>query len=53
VLQPVAGQIDVVAHLQGWFFRGILNTGQIVFYGAGTAFLLFLTTRSLEARRWR
>jgi ABC-2 type transport system permease protein len=53
VLQPVVAQINVVEHLQAWFFRGLLNTGQIVFYLSGTAFLLFLTTRSLEARRWR
>jgi ABC-2 type transport system permease protein len=53
VVQPVVAQVNVVEHLQAWFFRGLLNTGQIVFYLGGTAFLLFLTTRSLEARRWR
>ncbi|MEY2980891.1 MAG: ABC transporter permease [Planctomycetota bacterium] len=53
VLDPVVGQVHVVDHLQSWFFRGLLNTGHVVFYVAGTALLLFLTTRSLEARRWR
>lgn len=53
VLQPVIEQINVVGHLQTWFFRGVINTSHVVFYVAGTVLLLFLTTRSLEARRWQ
>lgn len=53
VLQPVLAQANVFGHLQSWFFRGIVNSAHVVFYVSGTAFLLFLTVRSLEARRWR
>lgn len=53
VLRPVIDDINVAQHLQGWFFRGIVNSAHVVFYLSGTAAFLFLTTRSLEARRWR
>lgn len=53
LLRPLASQIDVNEHLVHWFSRGLINTGHVAFYVAGTACFLFLTTRSLEARRWR
>ncbi|MFO1051784.1 MAG: ABC transporter permease [Planctomycetota bacterium] len=53
VLRPVAEQVNVAEHLQAWFCRGLVNSAHVVFYLAGTGAFLFLTTRSLEARRWR
>lgn len=46
-------QIHVMDHLQSWFSRGLIDTGRCAFYVTGVAFFLFLTTISLEARRWR
>ncbi|MEM7202588.1 MAG: ABC transporter permease [Planctomycetota bacterium] len=46
-------QINVADHLTNWFARGLVDTSQIVFYLAGTAFFLFMTVKSLESRRWR
>jgi ABC-2 type transport system permease protein len=34
------------------FSKGILDTGNLVFFVAATALLLFLTTKILESRRW-
>ena len=53
LLRPVVEQVNVIDHLQAWFFRGIVNSAHVAFYVAGTACFLFLTARSLEARRWR
>ncbi|MBK8978132.1 MAG: ABC transporter permease subunit [Planctomycetes bacterium] len=53
VLFPFVQRASVGDHLANWFFRGLLNTGQIVFYVVGTGCFLFLTTRSLDLRRWR
>ena len=46
-------QANVVEHLSRWFGRGLIDSSRVVFYLGGTAFFLFLTLRSLEARRWR
>ena len=35
------------------FVRGIIDTGNIVYYVSLIAVFLFLTVRSLETRRWR
>ncbi len=40
------------AHFQD-FTRGIVDTGNIVYYVSLTAVFLFMTVRSLETRRWR
>ena len=45
--------MDVASHTQQSFLRGVLDTSELVFFGTWTAFFLFLTTRALEARRWR
>jgi ABC-2 type transport system permease protein len=34
------------------FSKGIIDTGNLVFFVAATALLLFLTTKVLESRRW-
>ena len=46
-------QIDVTDHLQNWFARGLIDSGQVAFYVLGVAFFAFLTVRSLESRTWR
>jgi len=40
------------AHMED-FARGIVDTRSVVYYLSGTAFLLCLTHRVLEGRRWR
>lgn len=35
------------------FSRGIIDTGHLVFFVAGTAVFLFFTTKVLESRRWK
>ena len=45
-------QISLTNHFQD-FSRGVIDTHDLVFYLIFTAFLLFLTVRSLESRRWR
>jgi len=45
-------EVWVVEHFARSFSRGIVDSGELVFYVAATAGLLVLATRSLEARRW-
>ena len=52
-LEQVASTVSMQEHFVGSFSRGILDSGVLTFYGAGTLVLLFFATRSLEARRWR
>ncbi len=53
---PTAAKIlsymSIIQHLQD-FQRGVIDTGDVVFYLSFTFFTLFLTTRVLESRRWR
>ena len=35
------------------FTRGLIDTSHIAFYVGGAAFFVFLTVKSLEARKWR
>ncbi len=46
-------QTNVVDHLSSWFARGLIDSGKCAFYVVGTIVFLFLTTISLEARRWK
>lgn len=43
----------VPLHFERNFSRGVVDTRQVVLYASVTLFLLFLTVRSLESRRWR
>ncbi|MDP6102097.1 MAG: ABC transporter permease [Dehalococcoidia bacterium] len=45
-------QISITTHLES-FARGVIDTHDMVFYLIFTTFMLFLTVRSLESRRWR
>ena len=53
VLQRLLSAVSVTDHFAGSFSRGLLDSGHVAFYVAGTAGVLVLATRSLEARRWR
>ncbi len=44
--------LSMNAHFQD-FTRGVVDTGNIVYYVSLTAVFLFMTVRSLETRRWR
>ena len=53
VLLPFVERTNLAEHLGMWFFRGLINTGHLVFYAVGTLCFLVLSMRSLEMRRWR
>jgi ABC-2 type transport system permease protein len=53
LLGSALATISVVQHVSGSFGRGLLDSGVIAVYAAGTAGVLVMATRSLEARRWR
>ena len=44
--------IDLIEHMQD-FARGVIDTRALVFFGSLTFFLLFLTLRVIESRRWK
>jgi ABC-2 type transport system permease protein len=46
-------KMDVLKHFQVSFQVGVLDTAEVVFFITWPLFFLFLTVRSLEARRWR
>ena len=52
VFAEIVLQISITNHFQG-FARGIVDTHDFVFYVIFTIFMLFLTVKSLESRRWR
>ncbi len=51
LLQSLISQIGIVNHM-GDFVRGIIDTRPIVFYISSTCVCLYLTTITLERRRW-
>ncbi|PZC51210.1 MAG: ABC-2 type transport system permease protein [Chloroflexi bacterium] len=44
--------VSLTGHFDS-FARGVIDTGDVVYYLVVMAFFLFLTIRSLESRRWR
>ena len=52
-IQMAVRSMDVPRHFLTSFLPGVLDTAELVFFVTWTSFFLFLTTRSLEARRWR
>lgn len=46
-------RFDVGGHFINSYFKGVLDSAEVVFFLTWIAFFLFLTTRTLEARRWR
>jgi ABC-2 type transport system permease protein len=49
---PLMAQLSISAHLSE-FTKGVIDSRDVIYYLSVIAFCLFLTTRSLEARRWR
>ncbi|MGQ0551882.1 MAG: ABC transporter permease [Planctomycetota bacterium] len=45
--------VSMAEHFRSSFSRGLLDSGVLAFYVAGTVGTLIMATRSLEARRWR
>jgi ABC-2 type transport system permease protein len=45
--------VDVPSHLRSAFLFGVVDTAYVTFFLVWTGFLLFLSTRALESRRWR
>lgn len=52
LLRSVIERIDVIAHFQGSFMTGALDSAHLVFYLAWIAAFLFLAVRLVETRRW-
>ncbi len=46
-------RMDVRRHFGNSYYQGVLDSAEVIFFVTWIAFFLFLTTRSLEARRWR
>ncbi|MEM9380259.1 MAG: ABC transporter permease [Planctomycetota bacterium] len=49
----VVANMDALRHFQRSFRLGVFDTAEVVFFVTWTALFLFLTARSIEARRWR
>jgi ABC-2 type transport system permease protein len=50
--QPVLEQVSITGHMED-FARGLLVGRHLVFYATATAFLLFVTQRVVQSRRWK
>ena len=51
-LDPVLNHLSLIRHMED-FTRGIVDARHLVFYGTTTVFLLFLTHRVVQSRRWQ
>ena len=51
-LQEALRYLSIPQHMEE-LARGIVDTRRLVFYVSGTLFFLFLSTKALEARKWR
>jgi ABC-2 type transport system permease protein len=52
IFTEVVRQLSITNHFED-FARGVVDTHDLVYFLIFTIFLLFLTVRSLESRRWR
>jgi len=52
LLSRALERVDVLAHFQGSFVSGALDSAHVVFFLAWTAAALFLAVRAVESRRW-
>jgi ABC-2 type transport system permease protein len=50
--KKVFGYLDLWQHMDD-FSKGIVDTRHLVYYASVAAFFLFLTTRTLAAKKWR
>jgi hypothetical protein len=53
LLSLASESIDVPSHLRSAFLFGVVDSAYVAFFVVWSAFFLFLSTRALEARRWR
>lgn len=51
-VKKVFGYMDLWSHMAD-FAKGIVDTRRLVYYASTTAFFLFLTAKTLEAKKWR
>lgn len=51
-LSDAMGYVNLVNHVEE-FAKGIVDTRRLIYYVSVSAFFLFLTTRALEAKKWR
>lgn len=51
-LQPALEQVSITRHMED-FARGLVVGRHLVFYASATVFLLFVTQRVVQARRWK
>ena len=52
-IQGAVRSMDVAFHFMRSFLTGVLDSAELVFFVTWPALFLFLTIRSLEARRWK
>ena len=52
-VRKVLDQLWVWKHFEETFSKGLVDSFHLVFYAGLTVFFLFLTVRSLEARKWQ
>jgi ABC-2 type transport system permease protein len=50
--KTVFGYLNLWSHMDE-FARGVVDSRRLVYYLSATLFFLFLTSRALEARKWR
>lgn len=51
-LKEILGYLNLLQHMED-FARGIVDTRRLVYYLTAIAFFLFLSSRALEAKKWR
>ncbi len=52
-IRGITANMDAFGHFQRSFRIGLFDSSEVIFFLTWTALFLFLTARSLEARRWR
>lgn len=52
ILTGIVRWVDISSNLTSAFLYGVFDSAYFVFFLIWTAFLVFLTTRAVEARRW-
>jgi ABC-2 type transport system permease protein len=52
-IKSAVARVDVIDHHKSAFLLGVLDSSYVVFFVAWTGLFLFVTVRTLEARRWR
>lgn len=52
-IRAVQDRMSAFHHFGRSYHRGVLDSSEVIFFLTWIVFFLFLTTRTLEARRWR